>query len=149
VGLPGFSNPANRAPQFTAGNTMSRRSGAAGKALKMARKFTPAAIQYAGRVLNDDEAEPRLRLKAAEIILLHGMPKGDAHKRALESIDGGVNSLRVEFVSADGTTVSFEQAGLPPHRAAPAPAMIEVPFAEISASKVEASMDKSEDDDAS
>lgn len=127
MGLPGFSNPANRAPQFTAGNTMSRRSGAAGKALKMARKFTPAAIQYAGRVLNDAEAEPRLRLKAAEIILLHGMPKGDAHKRALESIDGGVNSLRVEFVSADGTTVSFEQAGLPPLQHA-APPIIEVPF---------------------
>lgn len=128
MGLPGFSNPDNRAPPFSSGNTLSRRSGAANKALRLARKMTPAAIQYAGRVLNDAEAEPRLRLKAAEIILLHGMPKGDAHKRALESIDGGVNSLRVEFVSADGTTVSFEQAGLPPQRAAPAPAIIEVPF---------------------
>ena len=53
---------------------------------------------------------------------LHGMPKGDAHKRALEGLDG-VNSIKVEFVSADGSVASFEQAELAQQRIpAPAPA---------------------------
>ena len=76
-----------------------------------------------GRVLRDEGEDTRLRLKAAEIIALHGMPKGDAHKRAIESIDSGVSSLKVEFVRADGSTVSFQDA-------AP-PQVIEVPFAEV------------------
>jgi len=41
----------------------------------------------------------------------------------------GVNSLKVEFVRADGSVVSFEQAELAQQRIpAPAPAIIEVPF---------------------
>lgn len=113
MGVPGFRNPENLRP-FAKGNQLARRSNATDKALRSARKLTPEAIRYTARVMRDDEADPRLRLKAAEIILLHGMPKGTAHQRALEAIDGGVNSLRVEFVAPDGSTVSFEQqAALP------------------------------------
>lgn len=97
------------------------------RALRYARKMTPAAIQYAGRVMRDEDADPKHRIKAAEIILLHGMPKGDAHRRHLEAIEGGVNSLRVEFVAADGSVVSFEHADLTAPRVA-LPAIIEVPF---------------------
>ena len=64
------------------------------------------------------------------------MPKGDAHKRALENIDGGVNSLRVEFVRPDGSTVSFEQAQLP---AIPASPTFDVPFIDDSMDRAQSS----------
>lgn len=114
LGLPGQTNPANLGPAFGPGNRLSRRSAHVDRALRKARKLTPEAINFCGRVMGDEELDIRLRLKAAEIILLHGMPKGDAHRRHLEAIEGSaVNSLRVEFVAADGSTVSFEQANLP------------------------------------
>ena len=115
------------APAFKPGNTAPRRSAHVDRALRLARKFTPQAILYAGRVLRDEEMDPRYRIKAAELILAAGMPKGDAHKRHLESIEGGVGSLRVEFVAPDGSTVSFEGASQP----AIAPPAFEVPFMEI------------------
>ena len=118
---------------FKPGHTASRRSRDVDRALREYRKLTPEAAKFVGKVLRDETEDTRLRLKAAEIIAQHGMPKGDAHKRALEAIDGGVNSLRVEFVSADGRTVSFEQANLP---AIPSqPPTFDVPF-------IDASMDK-------
>lgn len=147
MGVPGFRNPANLAPPFAKGNTWARRSNATEKAMRAARKLTPEAIRYCAKVMRDEEADTRHRLKASEIILAHGMPKGDAHRRALESIDGGVNSLRVEFISADGSVVSFEQAGLPPPQSAVAPAIIEVPFDDIGASKVSPNVDRADDAD--
>ena len=114
---------------FQRGNSAPRRSRDVDRALREYRKLTPEAAKFVGKVLRDETEDTRLRLKAAEIIALHGMPKGDAHKRALEGLDG-VNSIKVEFVSADGSVVSFEQAELAQQRIpAPAPAIIEVPFA--------------------
>jgi hypothetical protein len=114
MGAPGFNNPANLQPAWGKGTRLSRRSGHVDKALRAARKLTPKAITFCARVLDDEDLDIRYRIKAAEIILLHGMPKGDAHRRHLEAIEGSaVNSLRVEFVAADGSTVSFEQANLP------------------------------------
>ena len=112
------------ATPFKPGNKAPRRSAHVDRALRLARKFTPQAILYAGRVLRDEEMDPRYRIKAAELILAAGMPKGDAHKRHLESIEGGVGSLRVEFVAPDGSTVSFEGASQP----SVAPPAFEVPF---------------------
>ena len=83
---------------FKPGHTASRRSRDVDRALREYRKLTLEAAKFVGKVLRDETEDTRLRLKAAEIIAQHGMPKGDAHKRALEAIDGGVNSLRVEFV---------------------------------------------------
>jgi len=107
---------------FKPGHTASRRSRDVDRALREYRKLTLEAAKFVGKVLRDETEDTRLRLKAAEIIALHGMPKGDAAKRALEGLDG-VNSIKVEFVSADGSVVSFEQAELAQQRIpAPAPA---------------------------
>jgi hypothetical protein len=122
---------------FQNGNMARRRSANVDRALREYRKLTPEAARFVGKVLRDEGEETRLRLKAAEIIALHGMPKGDAAKRALDGIEG-VNSLRVEFVSADGSVVSFEHGGQP-KRIAPAPGVIEVPF---EVAKVSEDMDK-------
>jgi len=67
---PGYRPPSNRP----------RRSAPASKALQLSRKLCPEAVAYAGQVLRSEHEETRLRLKAAEIILLHGMPKGDISK---------------------------------------------------------------------
>ena len=109
---------------FQRGNSAPRRSRDVDRALREYRKLTPEAAKFVGKVLRDENEDTRLRLKAAEIIAQHGMPKGDAAKRALEGLEG-VNSIKVEFVSADGSVVSFEQAELAQRRA---PAIIEVPF---------------------
>lgn len=121
-------------PPFGPGNTASRRSGHVDRALRYARKMTPEAMRYAARVMRDEEADPRHRIKAAEILLLHGMPKGDAHNRHLEAIDGGIGSLRVEFVAPDGSTVSFEGASQPTI----APPAFEVPFMDVGMDSAEA-----------
>ena len=76
-----------------------------------------------GRVLRDEGEDTRLRLKAAEIIALHGMPKGDTARRAVD----GISSLRVEFVRADGSIVTFGDKMPQPN----GPGIIEVPFAEV------------------
>ena len=129
---------------FQRGNSAPRRSRDVDRALREYRKLTLEAAKFVGKVLRDETEDTRLRLKAAEIIALHGMPKGDAAKRALEGLEG-VNSIKVEFVSADGSVVSFEQAELAQQRIpAPAPAIIEVPFADIAASKADENMDKHE-----
>lgn len=65
----------------------------------------------------------RHRVKAAEIILHHGLPKEGSQTRRELLGDGGIQSLKVEFVRADGSTVSFNDT-------AP-PAIIEMPFAEV------------------
>ena len=115
---------------FKPGHTASRRSRDVDRALREYRKLTPEAAKFVGKVLRDETEDTRLRLKAAEIIAQHGMPKGDTAKRALEGLDG-INNIQIEFVSADGSVVSFEQAELAQQRIpAPAPPrIIEVPFA--------------------
>ena len=102
---------ANLKPPWRRRNKAPRRSRDVDRALREYRKLTLEAAKFVGKVLRDETEDTRLRLKAAEIIALHGMPKGDAAQRALEGLDG-VNSIKVEFVSADGTVVSFEQAEL-------------------------------------
>jgi len=66
-------------PPFRGGQD-AKRSGAQTGALRLSRKLCVPAIRYAGRVLNDEREDTARRLKAAEIILLHGMPKGDVSK---------------------------------------------------------------------
>ena len=58
----------------------SRRSNGQLRALRLSRKLCPDAILFAGKVLKDEGEDTSRRLKAAEIILLHGMPKGDISK---------------------------------------------------------------------
>jgi len=70
---------ANLTP-WQSGNKASRRSKDVERALKLARKATSEAVLYAEKVLRDNNEDTRLRLKAAEILLLHGMPKGDTSK---------------------------------------------------------------------
>jgi hypothetical protein len=64
------------------GNTAPRRSNDVDRALRYARKMAPEALILCAKVLQDASIEERVRLKAAEIILLHGMPK-DASRRDL------------------------------------------------------------------
>jgi hypothetical protein len=105
----------------------SRRSAAVDKALRMARKLCPEAVSFCARVMRDEDALPAYRLRAVEIILANGMPKGDSAARRALDAETGVTSLRVEFVAADGSVVSFKQDQLPPV----APRIIERPFATI------------------
>ena len=88
----------------------------------------PEGIAFCAAVMRNEHADLRLRLKATEIILLHGMPKGDSAARRALDAETGVTSLRVEFVAADGSVVSFKQDQLAP---AAAPGIIERPFATI------------------
>src|SRR5690349_368634 len=107
---------------FQPGNRAPRRSRHTDRAIRLFRALTPEAAEYAAKVLRDEAEDTRHRIKAAEIILQHGMPKGDAHNRALE----GISSLKVEFVAADGSLVTFQQDA-PPSQ----PAIVEVPFETI------------------
>jgi len=96
-----------------------RRSAHTDRALSLARKLTPEGIEFCACVMRDATIDVRSRLKATEIILHHGLPdKGSAGRRDI--IGEGIQSLRVEFVRADGSTVSFNDQ-------AP-PAIIEVPW---------------------
>jgi len=119
---------ANLRPAWKAGSAPpgSRRSRDVDRALREYRKLTPEAAKFVGKVLRDETEDTRLRLKAAEIIALHGLPKGDVHRRALE----GISSLQIEFVAADGSVVSYRQD--PPGQQqlvdAEPPRIIEVPF---------------------
>jgi hypothetical protein len=71
---------ANLGPPLRGGRVGGHRSGHAGRALRLSRKLTPEAILYCGKVLRDENEDTARRLKAAEIILFHGMPKGDQAK---------------------------------------------------------------------
>jgi hypothetical protein len=103
-----------------------RRSAAVDKALRMARKLCPEAVAFCAKVMRDEGMRPEHRLRAVEIILANGLPKGDSAARRALDAESGVTSLRVEFVAADGSVVSFKQDQLPP-----APGIIERPFATI------------------
>lgn len=88
-----------------------RRSRDVDRALRMARKLSPDGIAYCGSVLNDPEEHVRYRLKAAEIILAAGLPKGaDAITRFLGDDDAAL--LRIEFVdtAGDAATVTIERS---------------------------------------
>ena len=54
------------------------------------------------------------------------MPKGDAARRAVD----GINSLRIEFVAADGSVVTFQQDAPGQQQLVDAepPRIIEAPF---------------------
>jgi len=101
------------------GNSAPRRSRDVDRALREYRKLTLEAAKFVGKVLLDEGEDTRLRLKAAEIIAQHGLPRDSSASRR-DLIDRGISNLRVEFVRADGSTVSFNDQ-------AP-PAIIEVPF---------------------
>jgi hypothetical protein len=62
--------------------------------------YTPKAVLYAGKVLRDESMEPRWRLKAVEIILLHGMPKGDAARWLKEDTDRSITITRSQSSAA-------------------------------------------------
>jgi len=112
---------------FQRGNSAPRRSRDVDRALREYRKLTPEAAKFVGKVLRDETEDTRLRLKAAEIIALHGMPKGDAARKA--ALDNA-SSLRIEFVAADGSLVTFQQDA-PGERKlidAEPPRIIEMPF---------------------
>jgi hypothetical protein len=69
-----------RRKSFQPGNDARRRSHAVTQALQLSRKWCPEAVMACVRVMNDPNEDTARRLKAAEIILLHGMPKGDTSK---------------------------------------------------------------------
>jgi hypothetical protein len=89
------------------GNTAPRRSKAVDKALRYARNMTLEAIEYCGRVMRDESEATRLRLKAAEIILLHGMPKGEAALRAFN--EGDLTSITIHIADHRATPVSASE----------------------------------------
>ena len=108
-----MNNPnaiANLRP-FGPGETSERRrSRDVERALRMARKLSAVGIAYCGSVLNDADEHVRYRLKAAEIILAAGLPKGaDAITRFLGD---GASLLRIEFVdtAGDAATVTVERS---------------------------------------
>jgi hypothetical protein len=70
--------------------------------------MTPEAIEYCGKVLRNKGEDTRLRLKAAKIILLHGMPKGDALKYL--SDQDRVTSITIELVNPDGTKHEWNES---------------------------------------
>lgn len=125
--MPNAASLANLRPPWKPGEHVprTRRTVATDAAIAKARKLTMKAIEFCGRVLENEAEDVRHRIKAAEIILLHGMPKGDAHRRALE----GISSLKIEFVAADGSLVSFQQDA-PQAGLAPAPARESAPLIE-------------------
>lgn len=115
----GTTNTAHLVP-FKPGHPGLRRSKAVDRALTKARGLTPEGIDYCAAVMRDPSEDTRLRLRAAEIILHHGLPREGAASRR-DIIGEGIQSLRVEFVRADGSTVSFNEQQ--------PPGFIEVPFA--------------------
>lgn len=71
-------------------NPGTRVSNHAAAAVRLARRYCPEAIQYAYTVLMDAEESTTLRLKATDLILTHGMPRGDNRKYMGEETIGTI-----------------------------------------------------------
>lgn len=88
----------NLRPPWKAGeNPGTRISNEAAKAIRLARKYCPDMIQYAYSVAQDTSESTTLRLKAADLILMHGMPRGDNSRYMNEETIGGIT---LTFVKA-------------------------------------------------
>ena|SRR5215469_5451990 len=88
---------ANRKP-FTPGNTAPRRSGDVNKAITLARKHSPEAIQTAIECMRDDEAIWSERLKAAQLVLNAGLPKDSDAVEKFFGDSGDTAFIEVRFV---------------------------------------------------
>jgi hypothetical protein len=71
---------ANLGPPLRGAPAGGRRSSHVGRTLRLSRKYCPEAIQYCAKVMRDESEDTQRRLKAAEIILFHGLPKGEQAK---------------------------------------------------------------------
>ena len=80
--------------------------------------LTPEGIDYCACVMRDATIDRGSRLKAPRSSCITGCLKGRASRRDI--IGEGIQSLRVEFVRADGSTVCFNEQQ--------PPGFIEVPF---------------------
>jgi hypothetical protein len=108
--------PANLRPPFERGNTAPRRSGDVDRAIRLARKHSPEAIQTAIKCMRDPTASWSDRLKAVQVVVQVGLPKDrDAIDIALDE-NHGPRYLNVRFVSPDGSisdTPNFDGAERP------------------------------------
>ncbi len=87
------------------GNSAPRRSNDVDRALRYARKMAPEALVFCAGLMQDASVDERTRLRAAEVIISVGMPRGDA-AQAL------ITNERV-------TSITIEIAHLEPHAEAP------------------------------
>lgn len=71
-------------------NPGTRISNDAAKAVRLARRYCPEAIVYAAEVMADTSESTTLRLKAADLILTHGMPRGDNSRYMGEETIGAI-----------------------------------------------------------
>jgi hypothetical protein len=69
------------------------------RAIRRVRDLAPAAIEYLGKVLRDENAPMHFRLRAAEVILDKALGRGDkATQMLMRAEQEGPSSLRVVFV---------------------------------------------------
>jgi len=111
--------PANLRPPFKRGNTAPRRSGDVDRAIRLARKHSPEAIQTAIKCMRDPTASWSDRLKAVQVVVHVGLPKDPAAIDRALGENRGPDFLRIQFVSPDGSisdTPNFD--GAEPHRQA-------------------------------
>ena len=95
-----------RPPWKKGENPGTRISNYAYKAVTLARRNCPAAIAYAASVVNDPKEPTSLRLKAADLILSHGMPRGDNSKYMGEETVGAITlNLVMPKFQDDGPTI--------------------------------------------
>ena len=100
------SSLANLRPPWRPGQKVARRSGMVDRALRKARNLTPEAIDECAKRMRESLDE-RVRLKAAEIILLHGMPKG---------------AVQLDGEHVTGITITIEHTQAPVTQSDPVPA---------------------------
>jgi hypothetical protein len=77
-----------------------RRSVDVDRAIRLARKYSPQAVEFIASVMLDPEQPTALRLKAAEVIIDKAIPKS-AGSGAMNLDAKGITNLRVEFVSGN------------------------------------------------
>ena len=86
---------------FQAGNRAPRRSADVTRAITDLRKWVPKAVAYCGRLVEDEHAEPALRLRAAIAIMDKTIP--NAGQDALQALAGArVASITVHVVEGAG-----------------------------------------------